>query len=105
MTETFQKRPATRNVSHANAADSAYLAYLFSALANEKRVEMLYVLYRETTVGELAHQIGLSQSATSQHLAKLSQASIVAMRRHKQQRYYLLVSDPVKKLLEQFSVQ
>ncbi len=68
-------------------------ARLLTALANERRLTILCELVEgERSVGELAATVGLTQSALSQHLAKLRAAGIVATRRHAQTIYYRLAS-------------
>ena len=69
-------------------------AKLLTALANERRLAMLCeLLDGERSVGELVESVGLSQSALSQHLAKLRAARIVATRRDAQTVYYRLASE------------
>lgn len=76
----------------ANAVDAARMLRL---LANEKRLLMLCHLVGagEMNVGTLAEAVGLSQSALSQHLAKLREDRLVATRREAQTIYYRL-ADP-----------
>ena len=68
---------------------------LLKLLANEKRLLILCFLATrgEITVGELAERVELSQSALSQHLAKLRADGLVAFRRASQTLYYR-VADP-----------
>jgi DNA-binding transcriptional ArsR family regulator len=75
----------TRNLSeHTNTA-----AALLAALANPKRLLILCNLVRgEMPVGALANQVGLSQSALSQHLSKLRAQKLVRTRRDAQTIYY-----------------
>jgi len=69
-------------------------ARLLSALANQHRLAMLCELVEgERPVGALVQAVGLSQSALSQHLAKLRAAGVVATRRDAQTIYYRLASD------------
>jgi ArsR family transcriptional regulator len=69
-------------------------ANLLRSIANEKRLVILCQLYNgERSVGELEEVVGLSQSALSQHLAKLRSAGVVATRREAQTIYYSL-KDP-----------
>ncbi|MDH5721781.1 MAG: metalloregulator ArsR/SmtB family transcription factor [Alphaproteobacteria bacterium] len=66
-------------------------ATLLKALSNEKRLAIICALYKEEkSVGELEHIIGLSQSALSQHLARLRKDNIVKTRRQAQTIYYSL---------------
>ncbi|KQM33605.1 ArsR family transcriptional regulator [Agrobacterium tumefaciens] len=79
----------------ANAA-----AGLLSAMANPKRLMILCSLVEgEVPVGVLATQVGLSQSALSQHLSKLRAQRLVKTRRDAQTIYYSSTSDSVKKIL------
>jgi DNA-binding transcriptional ArsR family regulator len=58
-------------------------------ISNSNRLEMLKILLRrEMSVGSLAEQIGLSQSALSQHLSKLREQGLVTTRRVGQTIYY-----------------
>ena len=80
---------------HSNAA-----AALLSAMANPKRLMILCNLVNgEITVGVLANQVGLSQSALSQHLSKLRAQKLVKTRRDAQTIYYSSNSSQVLTLL------
>jgi DNA-binding transcriptional ArsR family regulator len=71
-----------------------------SAMANEQRLRVLDILTKgEMPVGELADLIGLSQSALSQHLAKLRAAHMVKTRRDAQTVYYTVNSENVRRML------
>ena len=74
------------------ATDAARLLRL---LANEKRLLILCLLIGqgEMDVTSLAEAVELSQSALSQHLAKLRADRLVAFRRESQTLYYRL-EDP-----------
>jgi DNA-binding transcriptional ArsR family regulator len=64
------------------------------ALSNEARLLVLCQLGRgEKSVGELNALVGLSQSALSQHLAKLRAEGLVATRREAQTIFYR-IADP-----------
>ena len=81
---------------HSNAA-----AGLLSAMANPKRLMILCCLVKgEVAVGALASQVGLSQSALSQHLSKLWAQKLVKTRRDAQTIYYSSSSESVIKVLE-----
>lgn len=74
---------------------------LLGSMANAKRLMvMCQLLEGELPVGELAQRIGLSQSALSQHLAKLRQRGLVATRRESQTVFYRLASLEVRALLQ-----
>ncbi|WP_411288607.1 ArsR/SmtB family transcription factor [Phenylobacterium sp.] len=75
-------------------ASAAEAAKLLRALGNERRLMILCQLTDgERTVGDLLPQVGLSQSALSQHLAVLREEGIVATRRESQSIWYR-ISDP-----------
>jgi DNA-binding transcriptional ArsR family regulator len=74
-------------------AKAAEAARLLTALANRHRLAVLCALVEgERSVGALVDAVGLTQSALSQHLAKLRAAGIVATRRDAQTIYYRLAS-------------
>jgi ArsR family transcriptional regulator, virulence genes transcriptional regulator len=72
----------------AKQADDA--AQLLKLLGNEKRLLILCFLAErgEMTVGQLVHAVKLSQSALSQHLAKLRVDRLVEFRRTSQTLHY-----------------
>jgi ArsR family transcriptional regulator, virulence genes transcriptional regulator len=73
---------------------------LLSAMANANRLMVLCKLVEgEMNVTALSCSIGLSQSALSQHLAKLRERGLVATRRDAQTIYYSLASDDVRAVL------
>ncbi len=83
------------------AANANVAAALLSAMANPKRLLILCNLVKgEIPVGALATQVGLSQSALSQHLSKLRAQKLVKTRRDAQTIYYSSNSAPVLKILE-----
>ena len=76
-------------------------ASLLRALSNEKRLMIVCELYKgEKSVGELENIVGLSQSALSQHLAKLRRDKIVRTRRSAQTIYYSLANLATHSLLK-----
>lgn len=76
-------------------------AALLKSLANEKRLLIVCLLCKgEKNVGELEQIVGLSQSALSQHLARLRRDGIVSTRRSAQTIFYQLKDPSVPKLLE-----
>lgn len=73
---------------------------LLKALANEKRLMIVCTLSQgEKNVGELEEVVGLSQSALSQHLARLRRDGIVDTRREAQTIYYSIKDKSVTALL------
>ncbi|HWA61867.1 MAG TPA: metalloregulator ArsR/SmtB family transcription factor [Caulobacteraceae bacterium] len=69
-------------------------ARLMKLLASEQRLLLLCRLFEgEASVGELARHAGLTQTAASQHLAKMRAEGLVATRRDAQTIFYRL-ADP-----------
>lgn len=74
---------------------AAEAARLLKLLANEQRLTVMCRLSgTEMSVSQLGEYVDLTQSALSQHLAKLRADGLVATRRDAQTIYYRL-SDPV----------
>ena len=82
------------------AAESA--ANLLKSLANEQRLLILCKLlaHQEMTVGEIAGHVSLSQSALSQHLARLRAEGLVSTRKSRQHVHYSLCSNEAKMVIE-----
>jgi DNA-binding transcriptional ArsR family regulator len=76
-------------------------AQLLKLLANENRLLILcrLVLARELSVNDLAKAVGLSQSALSQHLAKMREEGVLATRRDAQTVYYRIADPNAARLL------
>jgi DNA-binding transcriptional ArsR family regulator len=73
---------------------------LLRAMANEHRLMILCrIVGTEQCVGELARHTGLSQSAISQHLARLRRENVVKTRRDAQTVWYSLASDEAKEMI------
>jgi ArsR family transcriptional regulator, virulence genes transcriptional regulator len=69
--------------------NTANASALLKALSNEKRLQIMCALSRgEKSVGELEIIVGLSQSALSQHLARLRRDGLVKTRREAQTIFY-----------------
>ena len=84
-----------------NLLDLEKGSMLLDAMANESRLCILDILTRgEMSVGRLSEAFGLSQSALSQHLAKLRGAHLVKTRRDAQTIYYSCHSERVIRVLE-----
>src|SRR5689334_12549273 len=76
-------------------------ADLLASMANAKRLLVLcHLVEGERSVGELAAIAALSQSALSQHLAKMRLQGLVKPRREGQTIYYALASPEVRAVLE-----
>ena len=93
-------RPPGFNV--ADLKGSALLATkLLKALSNEHRLLILCQLVDgEKSVSEFESLDGLSQSALSQHLARLRREGLVSTRRDAQSIYYALANDTVIEIIE-----
>lgn len=73
---------------------------LLKAMGNERRLAILcHLSEREHSVTELCRLVGLSQSALSQHLAKLRRDNLVKPRRSAQTVYYSVASSDVAPIL------
>lgn len=93
---------ALESIDQADLSDHAeQAAQLLSAMANPKRLLIMCNLVGgEMAVGALANTVDLSQSALSQHLAKLRALQLVKTRRDAQTIYYSLASQEVQAILE-----
>ncbi len=81
-------------------ANAAKVAQILRALANERRLMILCKLveWGEAKAGTLGEAVGLSQSALSQHLARMREEGIVDYRRDGQTLWYR-VSEPTIEIL------
>ena len=85
--------------------DAEHTCYILRALANPHRLMILCRLSkREHSVGELETATGLSQSALSQHLARLRRDDLVMTRREAQTIFYTLKNWGVKSLLQALTI-
>jgi DNA-binding transcriptional ArsR family regulator len=70
------------------------------AIANRHRLTVLCEMHEgEQSVGALQEAIGLSQSALSQHLARLRKDGLVSTRRDAQTIYYSIADPNVSRLI------
>jgi DNA-binding transcriptional ArsR family regulator len=69
-----------------------------SVLSNEKRLQLLVCLERPHTVTELLNKCDLSQSALSQHLAKLKKAGFIDCSRKGNNQIYKTVNTNIIKV-------
>ncbi len=82
------------------AAKSDQASALLKELANQSRLMICCILGDdELSVGAINAQVPLSQSALSQHLARLREAEIVRTRKEKQTVYYSLNGDDAKAVI------
>lgn len=79
-------------------------ARMLKTLSSESRLMILCALeVRECSVTELHQQIGLSQSALSQHLATLRREDMVKTRRESQVIFYSLAQTDTTRIIEVLS--
>ena len=78
---------------------STHLADLFSALSDPTRLRIISVLLDgEMNVGDIAHQLAMTESAVSHQLRGLRHMRLVRGRKNGRQVYYTLDDDHVAKL-------
>ena len=88
-------------VLEAMADKAVEASQLLKLLANENRLLVLcFLMVRgEMTVGALTSAVGISQSALSQHLARLRDDGLVTFRRESQTLYYRLADARAARVL------
>ncbi len=96
---------ATRTMAKGASGDlkakAGKVAELLRSLANDRRLLIVCRLVEcgEATVGQLADDVELSQSAVSQHLARLRDEGVVTYRRESQTLWYRIADPRVEELL------
>lgn len=82
-------------------AKAEEVAGTLKAIGNARRLMLLCKLveHGEMTVTDLADAVGLSQSACSQHLARMRDEGLVAFRRESQTLWYAIADARVETLL------
>lgn len=77
------------------ADQAAEAVRLLRVLGNEHRlmVACLLIVHREMAVGQLVEELQISQSALSQHLARMREDGVLTFRREAQTLYYS-IKDP-----------
>lgn len=80
---------------------AAKAAALLKALGNENRLLVLCLLIQvgEMSVSAMLEHIPLSQSALSQHLARMREEGLVSFRRESQTLYYRIANPDVEKVI------
>ncbi|MFJ5453245.1 ArsR/SmtB family transcription factor [Pectobacterium jejuense] len=80
---------------------AAKAATMLRAIGNENRLLVLCLLieHGEMSVGTLLEHIPLSQSALSQHLAKMREEGLISYRRESQTLYYRIENQDVEKIV------
>lgn len=82
-------------------AQASEAAAVMKSLGHESRLRLLCYLAEagEVSAGELTARVGLSQSALSQHLAKLRAEGLVTTRKQSQSVFYRIAEPKVLDLL------
>jgi len=92
---------AAKTLAAEMKSNAARAAALLKAIGNPKRLMILcHITKEQQCVGDLAELVGLSQSALSQHLAKLKSEGIVETERDGQTVYYQIADLKAKAVLE-----
>jgi ArsR family transcriptional regulator, virulence genes transcriptional regulator len=94
---TAAKAPLTLRSFERKATE---VASILGALANERRLMILcrLVEWGEAKVSALAEEVGLSQSALSQHLARMRQEGLITFRRDAQTLWYRIADPRIERL-------
>lgn len=83
--------------------DNLYdLAELFKVFGDSTRIRILFVLFEsESSVGDIADRLSMTQSAISHQLKILKQARLVGSRREGKSIIYYLADDHVRTIIDQ----
>ena len=77
------------------------LTEFFKMLGNPTRIRILFLLMeQDTSVGDLAEQLGITQSAVSHQLNLLKSNKLVRRRRDGKMIFYALVDEHVQMVIE-----
>ena len=81
-------------------ANSREVADVLRAIGNARRLQILCLLMEgEANVGTLVARVGISQSALSQHLARMRDEGLLAFRRDKQTLWYRIADGRIRDLM------
>jgi DNA-binding transcriptional ArsR family regulator len=100
--QTVRRAPKAADAGIADLErKAAEAAQLVKLLANENRLLILcrLVVAREMSVSDLADAVGLSQSALSQHLARMREEGLLATRREAQTVFYRIANRNAERML------
>lgn len=102
MKDSCPPKPTLEKRDLVGSEEAGQLEELFKVLGNDTRIRLLHVLVREkeTSVNEIADQLGMSAQAISSHLQKLSLSGIVGSRRDGTFIYYRVLDPCVPILLD-----
>lgn len=96
--ETAPEKPEATMPSEETVAR---VAELFKVFGDVSRIRIMYLLRNgETSVGDLAEALEMTQSAVSHQLRTLRQARLVKNRRDGKTIYYALDDEHVQRLIE-----
>lgn len=101
MSKKAKAQPVQTNPAETMAEKAAEAAAFIKLMSNERRLLVLCRLIEvgEASVGALAEDVGLSQSALSQHLAILREDGMVQTRRDSQSVLYSIADPRVERLV------
>lgn len=100
MNATQGRKRAVNDMAAAMAEQAEHAADLLKAMAHPQRLRVLCLLVEgERSVGDINREIDLSQSALSQHLAKLREEGLVATRKEAQTVFYRLAEGPALEVI------
>ena len=100
MRRTKTVASPTPNLAEAMAEQAGRAAELLKAMAHPQRLRVLCLLVEgERSVGDINREIELSQSALSQHLAKLREEGLVTTRKEAQTVFYSLTTGPALEVI------
>ena len=82
-------------------SDLYILTEFFKMLGNPTRIRILFLLMeQDANVGDLAEQLGITQSAVSHQLNLLKSNKLVRRRRDGKMIFYALVDEHVQRVIE-----
>jgi DNA-binding transcriptional ArsR family regulator len=91
----------TKPLPEAMAAKADEAAHMLRLLANPHRLQVLCLLVDgELSVGAIQQQVALSQSALSQHLARLREQGLVETRREGTSIFYRIADPAVLQIMQ-----
>jgi DNA-binding transcriptional ArsR family regulator len=101
-TRTAKRRqtPAAQLAANLDQETSRHMAATFSAMGDASRTQILLLIAgQERCVSDLAAELGISESAVSQHLRLLRSLRLVRPRRQGRNVFYALDDSHVEQML------
>ncbi len=98
--ETLSHAPSDMHDMERRATE---VADVLATLANARRLQILCALIEtgESNVTALVRHVGISQSALSQHLAKMRDEGLIGFRRESQTLWYRIVDPRIEALMSE----